>query len=144
MFRISLLAFASACALGFALCASSAASHAVDDPRLKEVKVPLGFEKSIFAGPPNISYPTCIAAEPTGEVFVGVDQNGSLDTKPGRGMVVRCMDTNGDGIADSFKVFARMDSPRGLVFDHNTLYVMHPPVLEAYYDDDGDGQDRHH
>ena len=32
-----------------------------------------------------------------------------------------------------------MDSPRGLVFDHNTLYVMHPPVLEAFHDDNGDG-----
>jgi putative heme-binding domain-containing protein len=139
MFQKSFAAFALGCASGFAAIVWPAASNAADDPRLKEVKVPQGFEKSIFAGPPNISYPTCIAAEPSGEVFVGVDQNGSLDTKPGRGMVVRCVDTNGDGVADSFKVFARMDSPRGLIFDHNTLYVMHPPVLEAFYDDDGDG-----
>ncbi len=139
-----MLSKSSACAA--AVCASVIlgailpfATNAAEDARLKEIKVPAGFEKTIFAGPPNISYPTCIAAEPTGEVFVGVDQNGSLDTQPNRGMVVRCVDTNGDGIADQFKIFARMDSPRGLVFDHNTLYVMHPPVLEAFYDDDGDG-----
>ncbi|MDB6109464.1 MAG: heme-binding protein [Pedosphaera sp.] len=109
------------------------------DPRLAGVKVPPGFEATIFAAPPDISYPTCIAAVPTGEVFVGVDQNGSLDAKPDRGFVVRCQDTDGDGVADKFNVFAKMDSPRGIVFDHNTLYVMHPPVLEAYYDDNGDG-----
>jgi putative heme-binding domain-containing protein len=109
------------------------------DGRLTGVNIPAGFTATKFAAPPDISYPTCIAAAPTGEVFVGVDQNGSLDAKPDRGWVVRCVDTDGDGIADSFKIFAKMDSPRGLVFDHNTLYVMHPPFIEAYYDDDGDG-----
>lgn len=32
-----------------------------------------------------------------------------------------------------------MDSPRGLVYDGQTLYVMHPPTLTAYQDTDGDG-----
>ena len=32
-----------------------------------------------------------------------------------------------------------MDSPRGLVHDAGTLYVLHPPDLTAYHDDDGDG-----
>jgi len=109
------------------------------DKRLAEVKIPAGFEKTLFAAPPDISYPTCISAPPSGEVFVGVDQNGSLDVAPNRGWVVRCLDTDGDGVADKFNIFAKMDSPRGLVFDHNTLYVMHPPVLEAFYDDNGTG-----
>ena len=109
------------------------------DPRMAGDKVPPGFEKTYFAGPPDISYPTCISAAPTGEVFVGVDQNGSIDQQTNRGWVVRCLDTNGDGVADQFNIFARMDSPRGIVFDNNTLYVMHPPVLEAFYDDTGCG-----
>jgi putative heme-binding domain-containing protein len=115
------------------------AAAAARDGRLTGVKAPPGFRVTKFAGPPDISYPTCLAAAPTGELFVGVDQNGSLDTKPDRGWVVRCVDTNGDGVADKFNIFAKMDSPRGLAFDHNTLYVMHPPVVEVYYDDDGDG-----
>ena len=118
---------------------SAGRAAAAPDSRLAEVKVPAGFVKTIFAAPPDISYPVCVAASPTGEVFVGVDQNGSLDAKPDRGWVVRCVDTDGDGIADKFNIFAKMDSPRGVVYDHNTLYVMHPPVLEAYYDDNGDG-----
>ena len=76
-------------------------------------------------------------AEPNGEVFIGVDQNGSLDTLSNHGWVVRCLDTDGDGVADNFNVFAKMDSPRGIVYDHGTLFVMHPPVLEAFYDDNG-------
>ena len=94
---------------------------------------------TLFAQPPDISYPTCLAAAPTGELFVGVDENGSLDAKPGRGRVVRCIDDDGDGKADKFNVFAKMDSPRGVIFDAGTLYVLHPPDLTAYHDDNGDG-----
>ena len=32
-----------------------------------------------------------------------------------------------------------MDSPRGAVFDGDTLYVTHPPNLTAYHDTDNDG-----
>ena len=106
---------------------------------LQGVKVPPEFAVTLYAAPPAIGYPTCLAAAPTGELFVGVDENGSIDAKPGRGRVVRCLDTDGDGRADQFKTFAAMDSPRGLWFDHGTLYVMHPPRVTAFIDDNGDG-----
>ena len=111
------------------------------DPRsiLRGVKAPDGFELSVFAAPPDVRYPTCLAASPTGEVFVGVDENGSLDAKANRGRVVRCVDTDDDGKADKFNVFASMDSPRGLIWDAGTLYVLHPPTLTAFHDDNGDG-----
>ena len=108
-------------------------------PLPKGVKVPPGFRATLFASPPDIGYPTCLAAVPSGEVYVGIDENGSLDAKPKRGRVVRCIDTDGDGQADQFKTFAEMDSPRGLWFENKTLYVMHPPFLSAFHDDDGDG-----
>jgi putative heme-binding domain-containing protein len=113
--------------------------RAGNDGLLGEVRVPRGFEATLFAQPPDISYPTCLAAAPTGELYVGVDENGSLDAKPGRGRVVRCIDVDGDGKADQFNVFAKMDSPRGVIFDAGTLYVLHPPDLTAYYDGNGDG-----
>ena len=65
--------------------------------------------------------------------------NGSLGAKPKRGKIIRCLDIDGDGKADKFNVFAEVDSPRGLWFDNNTLYVLHPPYLTAFHDDDGDG-----
>jgi len=109
------------------------------DPLLAGVKVPAGFEALVFAAPPEISYPTCLAAAPTGELFVGVDENGSLDRAPNRGRVVKCTDTDGDGRADKFQDFARMDSPRGVIYDDGDLYVLHPPKLSVFHDTDRDG-----
>src|SRR3954471_22767285 len=104
------------------------------------IQVPPGFEVTLFAAPPEVHYPTCLTATPDGEVYVGVDENANLDIKPDRGRVLRCVDADGDGKADRITVFARMDSPRGLVHDGRTLYVLHPPDLTAYRDDDGDGR----
>ncbi len=72
---------------------------------------PDGFELAVFAAPPDVRYPTCLAASPTGEVFVGIDENGSLDAKADRGRVVRCVDADGDGKADKFNVFASDGQP---------------------------------
>lgn len=111
------------------------------DPKkdMGNVKTAPGFDYTLFAAPPDVGYPTCIACAPTGEVFVGVDENGSLDRKPDRGRVVRCVDTDGDGKADKFTTFCKVDSPRGLFYDNGRLIVLHPPVIEAWIDEDGDG-----
>src|SRR6185369_5099768 len=75
---------------------------------LKKVTYPSEFEASVFASPPNISYPIFLSASSDGTLFVACDENGSLDRKPGRGRVVMCQDTDGDGCADKFTDFARM------------------------------------
>ena len=108
---------------------------------LKKVTYPPEFNATVFASPPNISYPIFISAAPDGTLFVGCDANGSLDRKPDRGRVVMCRDTDGDGKADTFTDFAKMDSPRGVAWDGSTrtLYVMHPPKLTAYHDDNNTG-----
>lgn len=118
---------------------SEASKQKTEKKLLEGIKAPAGFTVTLFAAPPDVRYPACLAAAPTGEVFVGIDENGSLDAKADRGRVVRCIDDDGDGRADRFNVFAKMDSPRGLVFDAGTLYVLHPPRLTAFHDDDGDG-----
>ncbi len=107
-----------------------------DEELLKHFSHPEGFDVTVFASPPNISYPIFLTASPDGAVFVGCDENGSLDQKPGRGRVVLCEDTKGTGKADRFTTFARMDSPRGVAWDGSTrtLFVMHPPILTAYRD----------
>ncbi|MFO0976883.1 MAG: discoidin domain-containing protein [Planctomycetaceae bacterium] len=114
--------------------AGSNASASVED-----VKAPKGFDVRIFAGPPQVTYPVCITTSVDGEVFVGVDEQGSLGKDPGRGKVVRCIDTDGDGKADEFNDFAKMDHPRGLVYDNGSLWVLHPPFLSVFHDVDGDG-----
>lgn len=108
--------------------------------KLADLQIPDGFEATLFAAPPAVNYPTFVAAAPDGTVYVSVDKNGSLDRQPKRGSVVRLRDIDGDGRADESKLFvADVDSPRGLVWDHDRLYLMHPPHLSAFIDKDGDG-----
>ena len=104
-----------------------------------DVKVPEGFNATLFGSPPEVNYPVCVAAAATGEVFVGVDEQGSLGKQPGKGKVLRCIDTDGDGQADKLNVFAKMDHPRGLFYDNGSLWVLHPPLFTVYHDDDRDG-----
>jgi putative membrane-bound dehydrogenase-like protein len=107
---------------------------------LREVRVPEGFEASIFATPPAVNYPVFVAAAPDGTVYVSSDGNGSLDRKPHLGRVLRVRDTNGDGQADEVRALVPdIDSPRGLVWDHDRLYVLHPPDISVFFDRDGDG-----
>jgi putative heme-binding domain-containing protein len=108
---------------------------------LKRFTYPPEFEAIVFASPTNIAYPIFLSASADGALFVGCDENGSLDQKPDRGRVVLCEDTQGTGKADKFTVFAKMDSPRGVAWDASTrtLYVMHPPFLTAYHDDGNTG-----
>ncbi len=112
-----------------------------DAKKLAEVKLPEGFEKTIFAAPPAVNYPVFVAASPEGDVYVSVDKNGSLDRELKRGAIHRLRDTNGDGKADEVKLFVPdVDSPRGIVWDRDRLYVLHPPHLSAFIDEDGDGR----
>ncbi len=137
---------------------------------LSGIKAPPGFEVTLFAAPPDVNYPTCLATSPDGTVYVGVDENGSIDRKEGRGKIVRCRDTDGDGKADEFQTFAKIDSPRGIVVSSvgwasspssssggngkikdeegragspsykTSLIVLAPPNLYAFHDDNGDGE----
>ncbi len=106
---------------------------------LEQLKVPDGFTATLFAAPPVAMYPVCLTGTVEGVVFVCVDPNLSLTADKGKGRVVRLVDSNHDGVADRYSVFAEMDSPRGVAFDGRTLYVMHPPNLTAYRDTTGDG-----
>jgi putative membrane-bound dehydrogenase-like protein len=111
---------------------------------VSDVRAPDGFNVALFGTPPDVNYPVCLAAAATGEVFVGVDEQGSLGKEAGRGKVLRCIDTDGDGQADKINTFAKMDHPRGLFYDNGSLWVLHPPFLSVYHDDDLDGTaDRH-
>jgi putative membrane-bound dehydrogenase-like protein len=107
---------------------------------LGEIKVPDGFQATIFAAPPMLNYPTSVAAAPDGTVYVASDRNGAGGREPHRGRILRLRDTDGDGRADEVKEFVKdVDSPRGICWDHDRLYVLHPPNLSAFIDKDGDG-----
>ena len=115
----------------------------IDAAAIKEleasVKAPPGFKVDIFAAPPSVNYPTCVTAALDGALYVCVDRNSSLQTDPEMGSILRLVDKDGDGRADEYTLFARLDSPRGAVFDGQTLFVTHPPFLSALRDTNGDG-----
>jgi putative heme-binding domain-containing protein len=52
---------------------------------------------------------------------------------------LRCVDEDDDGKADSVTVYAKVDHPRGVVYRDGAVWVMHPPTLSVFHDDDGDG-----
>ncbi len=89
-----------------------------------------------------------IAAAPTGEVFVGVDKQGSLGREPGLGKVVRLIDKDADGKADEWTDFVKVDNPRGIISLGEKLIVLHTTVkngkfdtqqISEFVDADGDG-----
>ncbi|MDG1071656.1 MAG: ThuA domain-containing protein [Akkermansiaceae bacterium] len=107
---------------------------------LKDTTVPDGFEKTLFAPWQTANYPVYVAASPGGDLYVSSDGNGSLGRQPGRGRVLRLRDKDKDGRADEVTEFVRdIDSPRGLIWDHDRLYLLHPPHISVFFDRDGDG-----
>ena len=107
---------------------------------LKDVKVPDGFDLTLFASAETANYPVYVAASPAGDLYVSSDGNGSLGRNPHRGRILRLRDADGDGRADQVTEFVKdIDSPRGLVWDHDRLYLVHPPHVSVFIDKDGDG-----
>lgn len=78
-----------------------------------------------FAGPDLTPSPACLAVAATGEVYVGVDMIGSLGKDPGKGMIVKLVDCNNDGIMDSHTAYAAVDNPRGIISLGDKLFVLH-------------------
>ena len=107
---------------------------------MRELIVPEGFEGQPWGTPPLVNHPTAVAAAPDGTVYVAMDGSGSLSAFGHLGRIVRLRDTNGDGTLDEIKPFVPdIDSPRGLIWDHDHLIVMAPPSVLSYADRDGDG-----
>ena len=108
-----------------------------DDPKPIEPTI----EQSRFVSQDHITAPTGISVSPHGVAYVSCDTNATTNEKPQVGRVVRCEDTNSDGVADKFSNFVEgIDSPRGSCYVDDTLYLMQPPLLVAYKDKDGDGR----
>ncbi len=118
------------------VCRAAAAADAPATP-----KVPDGFAINTFAAAPDIKSPASICVSPDGKLFVGEDEyNTQPKREPGLARVKLCIDTNGDGKADKFTVFAdKLNAPQGITYVGDTLYVMHAPLLTAFRDSNGDG-----
>ncbi|MFN0018770.1 MAG: HEAT repeat domain-containing protein [Pirellulaceae bacterium] len=110
--------------------------------RFPPLKVPRGFQATLFACDPLIEYPSVMSAGPRpGAVFVAVDYMTGLGTEITRRSEVRLVeDTNGDGYADKATLYAGgFNSIMGLCYHDGTVFVMHAPFLTALKDTKGTG-----
>ena len=78
-----------------------------------------------FAASDLTPSPACLAVAATGEVFVGVDRIGSLGKEPGKGSIVKLIDSDNDGKVDKHTIFAQVDNPRGIISLGDKVYVLH-------------------
>jgi putative membrane-bound dehydrogenase-like protein len=103
---------------------------------------PVGFEPRLFAAEPEIGKPICLAWDERGRLWIAetVDYPNELQPKgQGRDRIRICEDTNGDGRADKFTVFAeKLSIPTSMTFARGGLVVSQAPDMLFLKDTDGD------
>jgi hypothetical protein len=87
--------------------------------------VPADLALKRFSGPEITPCVACLCVSAQGEVYAGVDLNGSLGKGPGKGRIVKLIDADRDGVADSHTVFAEIDNARGLLAIGTQVFVLH-------------------
>lgn len=103
-----------------------------------------GFTASLWASEPDLMKPICMAWDERGRLWVAetVDYPNELQPRDqGRDRIKVCEDTNGDGKADRFTVFAEgLSIPTGMVFARGGLIVVENGRTLFLRDQDGDGK----
>ncbi len=109
---------------------------------LKHLVTPVGFEPRLFAAEPEIGKPLCMAWDERGRLWLAetVDYPNELQSAgSGRDRIRICEDTDGDGRADKFTVFAdKLSIPTSLTFARGGVIVHQAPVTLFLKDTDGD------
>jgi putative membrane-bound dehydrogenase-like protein len=108
--------------------------------QLKTLRVPDGFEVSLFASEPMITNPSAIDIDTHGRVWVAEIQWYRARAKqPPADKIKVLEDTDGDGVADKMTVFAEgLFAPMSVCVAGDKVYVATSPDLWVYEDKDGD------
>lgn len=111
---------------------------------LPHLVVPEGFRVQLFAAEPEITKPICMAWDERGRLWIAetVDYPNDMQAPgQGRDRIKVCEDTDGDGKADRFSVFAeKLSIPTSLVFANGGVIVAQAPDMLFLKDNDGDGK----
>ncbi len=109
---------------------------------LERVQVPADCEVKLFASEPDIAKPIAFAWDERGRCWVVETRDyphGVSPTGGGQDTIKICEDTDGDGRADRFTVFAEgLNLPTGIVFANGGIIVAQPPQFLFLKDTDGD------
>ncbi len=108
----------------------------------KKFTVPAGFEMRLFAAEPDVVNPVAMTWDERGRLWVVELYEypmGSKPGEPGRDRVKILEDTDGDGRADSVKVFLDgLSLATGVLVGNGGVYVGQAPHLYWVEDTDGD------
>ncbi len=109
----------------------------------KLTSVPVDFEIKLFAAEPNITNPIAMAWDERGRLWVveSVDYPNTFKETDGAAndRIKICEDTNGDGMADKFTVFAdKLNIPTSMVFSNGGIIVSMAPDFVFLKDTNGD------
>lgn len=107
------------------------------------IQVPVGFKLELFASEPDIKKPIAMDWDEKGRLWIveTVDYPNTVRNDKGEGddRILICEDTDGDGKADKFTVFAeRLNIPTGFTFANGGIIVAQAPHFLFLKDTDGD------
>ncbi len=109
---------------------------------IKMAQVPVGYEISLFASEPDIVNPIYICWDARGRAFVveSVDYPNNLQAgNLGHDRIHICEDTDGDGRADKFTLFAdKLSIPTAIVFANGGVICTNASEMLFLKDSDGD------
>jgi uncharacterized protein len=109
----------------------------------KLIQVPPGFDLELFASEPDIINPIAMDWDERGRLWVieTVDYPNTVRDDKGEGddRIKICEDTDGDGKADKFTIFAeKLNIPTSLAFANGGIIVSQAPHFIFLRDTDGD------
>jgi putative membrane-bound dehydrogenase-like protein len=111
---------------------------------MKHLSVPGGFRAELFAAEPDVVKPIAINWDDRGRAWVAVTLDYPNERQPegqGHDRILICEDTDGDGRADKFTVFAdKLSIPTSFVHANGGLILAQPPHILFLKDTDGDGK----
>jgi putative membrane-bound dehydrogenase-like protein len=109
---------------------------------VKHMVLPRGFEARLFASEPEIAKPICMAWDHRGRLWIAESTDYPNDLKrvgTGNDRIKICEDTDGDGRADKFTVFAEgLSIPTSIAFSNGGIIVHDAPDTLFLKDTDGD------
>jgi len=109
---------------------------------MERTQVPADCELKLFAAEPDIAKPIAFAWDDRGRCWVVETRDyphGVSENHEGQDSVKICEDTDGDGKADKFTVFAdKLNLPTGIVFARKGIIVAAPPQFIYLEDTNGD------
>ncbi len=109
---------------------------------IRAMTVPPGFRVEVVAAEPEIVNPVAMTFDERGRIWI----TESLEyprrrAGPGRDRVKVLEDTDGDGKADKFTIFAEgLNIPSGIAVGHGGVWVANSPDILFLRDTDGDGK----